>query len=155
MQISSRVLAVLCLAAPAVAAGATVASGLGSASATAGPTGPTPLARAITALTATAGDQAPIRGVVAEPGRAPVLQRAARGAREAFPVAWVNPLGVQQSVEVVEGWTAPARFDWTRVVLGRRNGRGSLVWRVEGRRGDRAEVWILAPNGSLLSYRRR
>lgn len=112
------------------------------------------LSQSISAFQRAHGKQAAIRNVVIVPGRDARLVRADGGDRRGFPIAWVNPLGDAQAVGVVESWTAPAVFTATRILLGRRNGTGSLVWRVEGRRDGHAEVWLLAPNGTLLSHRR-
>jgi hypothetical protein len=114
-----------------------------------------PLAAAVAHHAAAHGEQALLAGVVVVPGRAPQLRPGRAGDPASFPVSWVNPLGDVQAVEAIESWIAPQRLPVTRVILGRRNGTGRLAWRVEARRRGHAEVWLLAPNGTLLSHRRR
>lgn len=148
-------LALFCLLAAAVAVGSLVAGSAfnPSSSAEATPARGS-LPDAVDRLTRRAGVETPVRRVVAVPGKPARIERARRGETAAFPLSWVNPLGDRQSVEVVRSWVAPQRFTATRVLLGRRNGRGKLAWRVEGRRNGHAEIWLLAPNGTLLSHRR-
>jgi hypothetical protein len=152
MRSLKRVLAVVALFSCAGVLSAVVASGLPAGAASSGGSGShVSLAAAVRAYGQRAGDDAPVQRVVITPGDGPVIERGAAGA---FPLSWVNPLGDDQAVQVIAGWVAPQQFVATKIVLGRRNGSGHLAWRVEGRRAGHAELWLLAPNGTLLSHRR-
>ncbi len=113
-----------------------------------------PLYEAVSALLKAKGEGHLVRQVRIEPGKDPVIVDAEKGDRRGFPISWVNPIGDHAAVDSVAAWAAPSSWVSTKVILGRRNGSGSLVWRVEGRRDGKAEVYLLSPNGTQLSHRR-